>query len=73
MLNKNQMAQLTVYFKLSFLLILTLSSVYRQKIILIDIFIALKKDNRDRVLPLKIQALRAIALRQNVINFKPNN
>ena len=62
-----------VYFILAFLLVATLSRIYRHKIILTDVFIAFQKDTGGRALPIKIQAMKTIALRQNLPNVKLDN
>jgi hypothetical protein len=54
-------------------LVATLSRIYRHKIILTDIFIAFKKDTGGRALPIKIQAMKIIASRQNLPNVKLDN
>lgn len=62
-----------VYFILAFLLVATLSRIYRHKIILTDVFIAFQKNTGGRALPIKIQAMKTIALRQNLPNVRLDN
>lgn len=67
---KNQRAKLIVYFILTFLLVVTISKICRHEMIIADIFLAFKKDSGARALPIKTQAMKTIALRQNLSDVK---
>jgi hypothetical protein len=54
-------------------LVATIFKIYRHKIILTDIFIAFKKESGGRALPIKVQAMKTIASRQNLPDVKLNN
>ncbi len=64
--NKNVIAKLILYFILVFLLLATLSKIHRQEIILTDILISFKKESGSRTLPIQIQAMKKIVLRQSL-------
>ena len=64
--NKNVIAKLILYFILVFLLLATLSKIHRQEIILTDILISFTKDSGARTLPIQIQAMKKVVLRQSL-------
>lgn len=68
--NKNIIAQLILYFILVFLLLATLSKIHRQEIIVTDIFVSFKKESGARTLPIQIQAMKKIVLRQSLSNVR---
>ena len=68
--NKNIIAKLILYFILVFLLLATLFKIHRQEIILSDILMSFKKDSGARTLPIQIQAMKKIVLRQNFLDVR---
>jgi len=68
--NKNIIAKLILYFILVFLLLATLSKIHRQEIIVTDIFTSFRKESGARTLPIQIQAMKKIVLRQNLSDVR---
>ena len=64
--NKNVIAKLILYFILVLLLAMTVSRIYSQKMIITDIFLSFKKESGARALPVKIQSMKIMALRQKL-------
>lgn len=64
--NKSVIAKLILYFILVLLVVMTVSRIYSQKMIITDIFLSFKKESGARALPVEIQAMKIIALRQKL-------